>query len=208
MGRNGKPVREEVVRFDPSRPYAEQYVPILMNGKPPTSGDFRRNRRKGERRGRRAENAARHATTTYRETLGELMDLDRSFVAAESATKITYEVPLKEEGNTRFPPDKFRVTARVNKERRAFENVSVRLRGALREKIFIKISKGEGSLDFARVDPEYPPQLTSIVGAASGSIAFIPLGRSYEIRRADFERVTPYAERFEVQIGPLKVIDF
>lgn len=37
---------------------------------------------------------------------------------------------------------------------------------------------------------------------------FVPVGGRMEIRRTDFKRVTPYDERFQVQIGPLKAIDF
>jgi len=206
--RNGAPKNVAVVRFDPSRPYAEQYTPLLIDGQPPRPDDFRKYRRQGERRGRRAESAERQGTTTYRKTLGEVMDLERAFVLDENATSVTYEVPLKREGNTRFPPEKFFVTARVNKELRAFENVSARLKGAVREKIVIRISAGEGTLDFTSVAPDYPPQLTSIVGTGSGSVLLVPVGRTYEVKREDFKRVTPFGDRFDVQIGPLKVIDF
>lgn len=206
--RHGATKSVAVVRFDPSQPYAEQYTPLLIDGQPPGPHAFRKYRRQGERRGRRAESAERQGTTTYRKTLGEVMDLERAFVLEEDARSVTYEVPLKREGNTRFPPEKFLVTARVNKELRAFENVSARLKGAVREKLIIRISKGEGTLDFTPVAPDYPPQLTSIVGSGSGSVLFVPVGRTYEVRRKDFKRVTPYGDRFDVQIGPLKVIDF
>ena len=33
---HGVPQPETVVRFDPSKPYAEQYLPLKVNGKPPT----------------------------------------------------------------------------------------------------------------------------------------------------------------------------
>jgi hypothetical protein len=36
----------------------------------------------------------------------------------------------------------------------------------------------------------------------------VPLARTYEASRGDFKRVKPYDERFSVQIGPLKAIDF
>ena len=206
--RNGKQRSVAVVRFDPSKPCAEQYTALTINGQAPDAEDRRKYRRQGERRGHRADRAEREGTTTYRKTLGELMDLDRATITGETEQFVTYEVPFKKEGNNRFPPEKFHVTARVNKQQQAFENISVRLRQSIREKILLKISEGEGTLDFTVVDPKFPPQLTSIVGRGSGSILFVPVGRGYELKREDFKRVKPYQERFGVQIGPLKALDF
>src|SRR5688572_5597604 len=39
-----------IVRFDPSKPYAEQYQPVLVKGHAPTSKDFEEYREKGEKR--------------------------------------------------------------------------------------------------------------------------------------------------------------
>ena len=206
--KNGKERSAAVVRFDPSKPYAEQYAAVSINGKAPDAEDRSKYRRQGERRGRRADRAEREGTTTYRKTLGELMDLDRATVAEDTGSAVTFEVPLKKEGNNRFPPEKFHVTARVNKQQQAFENVSVRLRQSIREKLLIKISEGEGTLGFTVVEPKFPAQLTSIVGRGSGSILFVPVGRGYDLKREDFKRVKPYQERFGVQIGPLKALDF
>jgi len=40
-----------VVRFDPSKPYAEQYTPMQVNGKPPTAKEIKDYRKRGEDRG-------------------------------------------------------------------------------------------------------------------------------------------------------------
>lgn len=207
----GKELKRAVVRFDPSKPYAEQYTPLSVDGKPPTEGDFRKYRRRGEKRGERAEKAEREGAETAdknRQTLGELMDIERATLTEEDATTITYEVPLKKEGNDRLPPEKFLVTARVNKVLVALESVSAKLRSPLREKIVIKVSAGEGHIEFKTVDPKHPPQLSEIRANGSGSIIFVPIGRSYELRREDYKRVKPFGDRFEVQIGALKAIDF
>jgi hypothetical protein len=42
----------------------------------------------------------------------------------------------------------------------------------------------------------------------AGSILFIPIGGSFDLRRTDIPRVKPYRERLDVKIGPLKVLDF
>jgi len=34
------------------------------------------------------------------------------------------------------------------------------------------------------------------------------VGRTYELKREAFQRVKPYAERFGVEVGPLKTLDY
>ena len=204
----GKVVAQAVVRFDPSRPYAEQFTPLSIDGKEPTDRQFKKFRKQGEKRAERHDQAEREGTTSVRKTLGELMDLEHATVAAETATSVTYEVPLKKEGNNRLPPEKFLVTAQVDRERGVFENIAVKLRSPIRQVLVVKIKSGEGWLEFATVDPKYSPVLTSIRGGGSGSILFVPVGRTYELKREAFQRVKPYAERFGVKIGPLKAIDY
>ncbi len=204
----GRVKQETVVRFDPSLPYEQQYRPLKVNGKEPDDGDVRKYRRQGERRGQRLDREEREGPDPKRKTVGELMDLDRATVAQENATTVTYAVPLKKEGNNRFPPEKFEVTARINKERGAFESVAAKLREPLRQKLIINIKSGEGSVEFSPVDPKHAPQMTTARGSGSASILFVPIGRAYEMKREEFKRVKPFGDRFEVKIGPLKAIDF
>jgi hypothetical protein len=140
--------------------------------------------------------------------LGELVDLDHATVVDETDQIVTYEVPLRKDNNQRFPPEKFQVRARVNKATRSIENVAVLLREPLRTKLILKIKSGTASLDFATVDAKYPPQLTSIEGDASASILFVSVGGGFDLKRTDYRRVKPYGDKFDVQIGPLKALDF
>lgn len=207
----GKELNRAVVRFDPSKPYAEQYTPLSVDGKTPTAGDLAKYRRRGEKRGERIEKAERDGsenTTKTRQTLGELMDIERATVAAEDATTITYEVPLKKEGNKRFPPEKFQVLARVNKATRGFERIEAKLREAMRSMLVVKIKSGEGAMEFATVDPKFAPAMVAVRGGGLASVAFVPIGRRYDLKHEDFKRVKPYGDRFGVQIGTMKTIDF
>jgi hypothetical protein len=204
----GKVKQQTVVRFDPSQPYPQQYRPLKVDGKEPNDSSLRKYRKLGERRGERIEREERDGPDPKRKTVGELMDLDHATVAEENTESVTYAVPLRREGNNRFPPEKFLVTARVSKERGAFENVAVKLRAPIREKLVLNIKSGEGSIDFTPVDPKYSPQMTTVRGGGAGSIFFVPIGRNYELKREDFKRVKPFGDRFEVKIGPLKAIDF
>lgn len=207
----GKELNRAVVRFDPSKPYAEQYTPLSVDGKAPTAGDLAKYRRRGEKRGERMEKAERDGsenTTKTRQTLGELMDIEHATVSAEDATTITFEVPLKKEGNKRFPPEKFQVLARVNKATRGFERIEAKLREAMRSMLVVKIKSGEGAMEFATVDPKFAPAMVAVRGGGSASVAFVPIGRRYDLKHDDFKRVKPYADRFDVQIGTMKTIDF
>ncbi len=207
----GKERKRTLVRFDPSKSYAEQYTVISVDGQTPGANEVSRYRRRGERRGERldkAESEGRTDTDGSRQSLGELMDLEHATVLSEDATAVTFEVPLKKEGNKRMPPDKFLVTARVNKATRAFERIDAKLRESMRMAVVVKIKSGEGAIEFSSVDPKFAPTPVKLQGTGLYSILFVPGGRSYEIDHTDFKRVKPYAERFGVQIGTMKAIDF
>lgn len=204
----GKVIRETVVRFDPSKPFAEQFTPLRVDGAEPDDGDRRKFRRRGERREKEIENAGRDGKNPSTRTLGELMEIDQATVVAEDDASVTYEVPLKKDGNKRLPPDKFRVTARVGKKSQSFETIVAELRGSLREKVVVKIKSGAGRIDFATVNENHAPTITAIQGGGRASVLLVPIGRDYDLKRDDFERVKPYSNRFGVEIGPLKSIDF
>jgi hypothetical protein len=190
-------VKEEViVRYDPSQPSEEQWTPLKIDGEEPTEQQVRKLRQDHEKR---------HQN---RRALGELLDFEKSTVVEENATMITYEVPLLSNDNQRLPPEKFRVTARVNKQRRAFENVAVRLREAWSVAFIVNLKSGEGDMDFASVDPRYAPPITALRAAGEGSVLFIKLGSSYSATRADFKRVEPYRAQLAVKTAPLKFLDY
>lgn len=203
----GENREEAVIRFDPSKPYAEQFTPIKINGREPTEKDREKYRRDGEKRGERLVKGEESAASK-RKTLGELMDIDRATVDHEDEKTVTYVVPLKKEGNLRLPPDKFRVLARVSKVTRGFERVDVQVLAPFRVRMIIKVKSGDSWLDFASVDPDYPPVLVGTKTSAKGSVLFIGGEIVVETSRADFKRVKPFSDRFGVKVGPLKSIDF
>jgi hypothetical protein len=205
----GRVKSELQLRYDPSKVYAEQWTPLLVDGKPPSVRDFDKYRRMGERRTPvDVTRPMASGSGKQRPTLGELIDLPRSSIAAETDTHLIFDVALVKQGNERFPPDKFQVLTRIRKEGEVLENISVRLRESFRAKLVVKVKSGEGSLDFAVVDPKYPPALVSITADAAGSILFVNVGRAIVLNRTDLKHVKLYDERFDVQIGSLKAIDF
>lgn len=200
----GKTKSEIVVRFDPSEPPEKQWTPILLDGKPPTARDLNRYRR----RGTQAHAESDVPGTRRKYALGELIQFEGVKLVSEDASQYVFEIPLRKENNNRFPPEKFLVLARVNKAAQTLATVEVRLREAFRQKLVVKVKSGEGTLDFETVSPEHAPTLTSIRGDATVSVVFVNVGGTYELKRKDFKRVKPYDDRFEVQIGEMKALDF
>lgn len=201
----GRVKSEQIVSFDPSKPYPEQWTPVQIGGKPPSERDVAKYRRKGE-----DSDPEKISTSSRRSqpSLGEVLDVGRSFMASETETHWVFEIPLLKFGNERFPPEKFQVQARLKKDGALLENLSVLLRDSFRAKLIVKVKSGDASLDFAQIDPKHPPTLVSISGDADWSILFIGGGAAIELKRTDLRRVKPYGERFEVKIGTLKAIDF
>lgn len=203
----GRVKSEVLLRFDPSKPYAEQWTPLKVDGQDPTDRQRAKYRRKGEK-SETAQSGGWGSPDPRRRSLGELIDVNQSFIAGETPTHYLFEVPLLKADNERFPPEKFRVLARVRKEGQSLENIAVRLRESFRSRLVVKVKSGEGSLDFAQVDPRYPPALVAIEGDAVASVLFVSVGGSMTLKRTELKHVKPFDERFDVQIGTLKAIDF
>ncbi|MEY4938973.1 MAG: hypothetical protein RIQ93_708 [Verrucomicrobiota bacterium] len=204
LDEKGKPKRQSVVRYDPSRPYEEQWTPLEINGKPPTGKETARYRRRGLLARKREENPE----TDPRKALGEVIQFERATVVSAGADGMVFEVPLSKADNVRFPPEKFRVFVRLAPDGKTLANVSLRLRESFRMKVLAKVKSGDGSLDFSVIDPKFAPALSSMKGDASVSVLFVSVGGTIDLQRSDFKRVKPYNERFGVQIGPLKALDF
>lgn len=194
--RKGKVEEELVVRNDPSQPYEIQWTILKIDGREPTGRQVEKYRKEHDKRRK------------SRRSLGELLDLEKASVIDETPVVVTYEVPLIKNDNQRLPPEKFRVTARVNKEHRSFENVGVRLREAMRMALVLKLKSGEADLNFDVVDPQFASAITSLRADGEGSILFVKVGGNYSATRTDFKRVKPYSERFTVKLAPLQLLDF
>lgn len=195
---NGKgEVDEEIVaRFDPSQHYDEQWTLISRNGKPANEEQIRKYRRQ---RAKRLKN---------RQSLGELLELSKAVIAEESAQRVIYEVPLREENNDRLPPDKFQILISVLKPSHGLEQIDLSLRAPMRVALIAKVKNAGAALRFDTVDPAYAPTLVEIDATGNFTVMMVRMSDTYKLSRTDFKRVKPYDERFGVTIGPMKVIDF
>jgi hypothetical protein len=185
-----------VARYDPSQHPDEQWTLLERDAEEPTAGELRRFRREQAKRERN------------RRTLGELLNLDQAVLARESETALVYEVPLRREPGTRFPPEKFEVLITLTSGSHLLERIEVRPRERFRVGVVVNVKAGHAQLDFSRVLPDAGPALTAIAAGGTASVLLVPVGGRVEIVRTDLRRVRPYDERFTVELGPLKAIDF
>jgi hypothetical protein len=195
--RKGEPRTVRLARFDPSQHYDEQWTLVTINGKEPTPAEVRSFRRE------RAKLAARRDRA-----VGELLDPARAFVVQETEERIHYEVPLRALPDTRLPPEKFQVVVTVDRATQTLEAVDVALRSSLRVKGVVKVKRGSAQIRFAPVVAGHGPAVTQLSLEGVGSVLLVPVGGRATAERSEYRRVTPYDERFEVTVHPLKAIDF
>jgi len=212
----GKVREETVVRFDPSRPWPEQYTPLKIEGKAPTERQLKKYRERGEKRGDRLARTAGPADATVPDkpavTKPErgkkvTLDLDNPRVLKDEGDRLVYEAALKATAKD-IPVDKFEVRVVVGKAARQVEHISLRLRESFRVKLVAKLKAGEASADFAVVDPKYGPVMVSATGSFGASLLFVPVSGIFTNTRTEWERVKPYNDRLKVKLGPLEVLDF
>jgi hypothetical protein len=214
--RNGHSDGETVVRFDPSKPYAEQFTPLKIDGKPPTAKQLKEFRKRGEKRGEELERdstAGQSAEENESPGIaingqGAVVDLEKAKVIHDAGGSITYEIPLRKDGRRGLPVEKFQLTIRVNQERRELESAAVRLLAPWRVMLVARINTGVLNVEFTTVDAKFPPVLTSLTGDMAVSVFFLKQGGTFEQKRTDFQHVKPFNERFGVKIGPLKALPF
>ena len=208
-----KPGRETVVRFDPSKPYAEQYTPLKIDGKPPSEKQLKQYRKNGEERGKKRARRAAEGAPGKREP--QLMindskarlDLEHPRVVKEGPERITFEVPLVSESQE-LPVEKFQILAEVDPQARQIKRAHFRIREAFRMKLIAKIKSGEAVVDFTVVDPEFGPVITSMVGDFGASFMFIPVRATFTNTRMEWKRVKAFDERFNVKLDPLQFPGF
>ena len=211
----GRARGETVVQVDPSKPYAEQFTPLKINGKKPTESQLKQYRRRGERKAEERSKtertqaeavpgAAPRVTINGAETA---VDLDHIAVVEEDANRITYDLPLRG-ARPGVSMENFQLLLRVNKPARTLESASLRVRAPFRTKLVVKVNRGAFDLDFVSVDPQYAPPLTAMRGDLAVSLLFVKVAEKVELKRTEFRRVKPYDEHFLVKLGPLQFLSF
>ena len=198
--RTGKPSGGPTVeRYDPSKPMSEEWRLIRYLGHAPTPDELRMWRYQKEK------DMRRHGE----KTLGDVLDLDHASLSSETAAAATFHVPILKGASSRFPADKLEVFMNVDKRLGALTSFALRPKEPFRIAGVVKVESGdlEGRLDIVKANTT--PALVWWKGTGKFRVlGIIPIGMGREATYADFKRVTPYNERFEVKIGDLKALNF
>jgi len=214
--KKGMVQEETVVRFDPSKPYAEQLTPLKLGGKAPTERQLKKYRKQGEARGKKLHQDAEARAGKNPDEPPQLsinddkaaLDLDHPLVVQDEADRITLEIPLRAEKGSGIPVGKFEIRAQVGKSTRQVERVFVRIKESFRMALVAKIKQGEATIDFTVMDPNFGPVMTSLTGDFGVSLLFIPFNATVTNTRTDWQRVKAYDERFNVRMAPLQLLGF
>jgi hypothetical protein len=197
--KNGNPIAGTTIeRYDPSRPYNDQWELVSYQGHLPTDADVATWRRQKFKQIREHE----------QNSFGNFLDLDHATLAGESATTATFLVPMQDPSK-RLPADKLQVFMDVDKTQNVLTAFSVQPRDTFTLSLVLKVDSGRIDGRLNTVQPNYAPTLVWLKAAASGRFCgLIKIGRGAEVRYSDFRRVRPYSDRFEVIIRDLRVLDF
>ncbi|HZZ57034.1 MAG TPA: hypothetical protein VFE31_04330 [Opitutaceae bacterium] len=205
----GRPVGATILRVDPSLPYADQFQPIEVEGHAPAASDRRDFRRLGERIGR--ELAERPPDAPAQIEVGGMkavIRLDAARLVAEDARDWAYALPLEPVAGSDLPVKKLQLILRISKATRGYDTATLRLIAPWRTHLVFKVTAGQLDLRWAVVDPKHPPLMVEERGSLAVSVLFLHVGGWLTVQRADFKRVTPYADRFGVKVGPLRALPF
>jgi hypothetical protein len=228
LGFSGRSGGETILRFDPSRRYAEQFVPVKLRGKTPSEKECKQWAERGEKAAKqrldREQKLAAQSTGEEKPAVhpgdevqlrvsGQIVtpELDRAKVVQEDETGVTYEVPMHPEGrgDANAMLDKFELTTRVNKQTHQFERATIRQRAPLRVKLIAKVTDTLLVFEFSTPDPRYPSVVTKFI--ADGHLALF-FGKGHAMHnesvRTELRHVTPYDERFGVKVGPTRTLEF
>jgi hypothetical protein len=205
------------IQVDPSLPYDRQFVPLQINGHAPTEQEIKAWAKRGEELARRRHEAAAKLAGSSGAADFQIrllnqdvtLLLDRASVTAEDETSLTYAIPLGLHGGPDAPAfDAFELTARVNKRTRQFESA------AFRQRTMIRIAAGKHydgliEVEFAIPDARFPAVPVQVSRRSTNKPLFGPAHASHGLAaRTGLRHVTPYDERFNVKLAPLKLLEF
>jgi len=122
-----------------------------------------------------------------------LVDLTNLRVLQDEPAALVFELPTKS-GGAEFPAEKFQALFRVNKTRRSFEHVTVKLRDSFRIGGVVQVTEAGVELRFHTLDPALPPQPVLLKAGGGARVLLVIFSRSFEATCGDFSRVTPFEE--------------
>ncbi len=202
--RKGRLKEESVSQVDPSLPWDQRDVLLSTDGAPASDQTKRRYQKQREK-----ERRARERGAQRERRLRDLIDFDAVELNSTSAGISTLALPILPDPNTNFPVEKIAMTAEVEIASGDLMSIKAVLLESVRHKAVANIKGMNLEIRFGAVtDQDRPPAITSLRGTARASVLFFPVGGSIEIERTDYRWVTPYDDRFNVEVGTPTAIDF
>jgi hypothetical protein len=201
---------------DPSRPYGQQWWPVLLDGHPPSAQALQEIRERGERQAREAENRppseddgqpyAVHMTMDYSASGNQrpVALYDQARLVQEDGDHVVYDVPLRSDRQTLLLPQfwgHFHLLLRVNRRVDNLEQVSIALQRPI---ALVRVRRFEIDTDYATIDPRYSAVETSMDAEFDATLLFEKYYFRQQVTCSDFRHVQPYEDRFKVRIGPLR----
>jgi len=168
-----------VMRIDPSKPEAERITLLKVDGRAPTAAQVQQWRDEG-----------RDASATLGDLppLGNVVNFDDLRVFSDGESAIVFEAAVRSGG------DKLQALFRVNKARRFFEEINVKMREAVRVAGVVNITEAGLRVQFKTIDPLHLPQPVELRAGGAARVLLVKVSRAFEAKRTDFQRVDPYEE--------------
>lgn len=202
--RKGKVSEVRITRVDPSLPWDQREQLISTEKGPATERQKKKYQKEREKERRRRELGLEN-----RRRLRDRMNFPLSIIDSEDGHTRVYHVPLLPDQETGFPTEKIHLEVTLNPRDESLQKIDARLTEAVRHKAVAKVKDLHLTIDFTRPLPdEKAIALTKLRGQAAASVLFFPVGGEVQLERSNFRRVTPYDDRFEVQVGPATTLDF
>lgn len=176
--------RVRVARFDPSQPEATRCVLLSIDGHAPTLAEVQQWRDDGGDTPKPLGDLP---------PLARVVDLKELRVLQEDATAVVFEAaPRVDNGD--FPAEKFQALFRVNRARRGFEEITVKLRESFRVAGVVKVTDAGLELHFQTPDLVLAPQPVKLKAGGGVRVLLVKVARAFEATRTEFKRVVPFEE--------------
>ncbi len=183
-----------MVRVDPSKPSAERFTLLAVNGQSPTPAQLKV--------WQKSELPKRTlAVLGDLPPLTSILDVQHLRVVADNGASTVFEVALRPEKGLQFPPEMMRAVVRLDNAQRAFEAIRISTRAMANAAVIeaptfeffptIKSRVTVGlEVSFQTIDPAHPPRMVLLKLGGAGKLLFAKLtDGDREITRADFHRV-------------------
>jgi len=170
---------ERLERFDPSRPDAERWQLLEVNGAAPT--DEQRQKLEGRKNSR--------ARPKVDAKPGDYLDLDHARVVSETAAEVRYQIPLRPEAQHLINVDDVEVVVTIDKRSGSIVGIGAALREPMR--VLLGLAHvTDLDVDF-RLTPVTDGGTSTVAAGSSARMKIMRFGRAVEYYWSGFKGVAP-----------------